>query len=852
MSSALAPERWKRLRPLLDRALDLDPAQRRAFIEEVSLESPDLREDLERLLARHAETTGLDQPAAELVGERLAQPTTLEAAPVARYIGLRLGPFELRRLIGTGGMGAVYAAERVDGGFRQTVAIKLIGGVHPGLRERFARERQILAELRHPNIAQLLDGGESADGMPYFALEYIEGRSLLDHVQAGEVDLDQRLALLVRAAEALAYAHRRKVLHRDIKPGNILVTPEGGVKLLDFGIAKLLDDTGQPTLTRQLLGPMTPEYAAPEQFRGEPLSVATDVYQFGVLMFRVLSGRSPYRVDSTDALAFAHAVCDEAPQSLDAVLRSEPSQPTPAPRVSDSNPRRRSQRQRRLDLDRILRRCLEKAPERRYPSMDALIADLEAVRADLAPAARRNFARRRVRMALWLLALSSVAALLFWQLPRAVLPWADPWQDSTALGGMGLDRTNLHTSRPESEPMLRRALESEAQGDLPRAMALLESVHKSDKSTPVPAILLGYWGSAHMEQAEALAWQQRARERLERLDDAELDLLLKFTVADIGGNYEEALRYAAALLELEPRAWFLRMARSHMLNYRGLRAAALRELQQIESDRLDHRKLVDAIADRASFGDLAGAEALADRLHAGPDDPGYAVLRARLAYTGGDLRLARDWFRKALERAQAVARFDIESRGLLYLGVIEGSLGDLDAAEVALRAARQRLLARRQLNYGVDAVLGLAQIAALRGDTAMVQRELDEAARLQPRAPEAGGGVADPMIALFTARLLRRLPPTPEDGDSALALLLRARAAQLAGDLAAARKASDEARSDGIEKTPYVEEYALLRRELGQSEPVLGPIDPPFGPYGRFASRWALGQGASVVPARVR
>jgi serine/threonine protein kinase len=847
MSSALAPERWKRLRPLLDRALDLEPAQRRAFIEEISLEAPELREDLERLLARHAETTGLDQAAAELVGARLAQPNTLEVAPAARYIGLRLGPFELRRLIGTGGMGAVYEAERVDGGFRQTVAIKLIGGVHPGLRERFARERQILAELRHPNIAQLLDGGESADGMPYFALEYIEGRSLLDHVQAGELDLDARLALLVRAAEALAYAHRRKVLHRDIKPGNILVTPEGGVKLLDFGIAKLLDDAGQPTLTRQLLGPMTPEYAAPEQFRGEPLGVATDVYQFGVLMFRVLSGRSPYRVDSTDALAFANAVCDEAPQSLDAVLRSEPSHPTP--RISSPTPRRRSQRQRRLDLDRILRRCLEKLPERRYASMDALIADLEAVRSDLAPAARLSFARRRVRLATALLAMLALAAVLLWRLPENALPWSDPWQESAALGAMGLDRSHLHTSRPESESMLRRALESEAKGDLPRAMALLESVHKSDKTTPVPAILLGYWGSAHMDDAQALAWQKQARERLERVDDAELDLLAKFTVADIAGDYEEALRYAAALLELKPRAWFLRMARSHMLNYRGLRAAALSELQQIESDRLDHRKLVDAIADRASFGDLAGAEALADRLEAGPDDPGYAVLRARLSYTGGDLRLARDWFRTAVARSRAVARFDIESRGQLYLGVLEGALGDYDAAEVALRAARQRLLARHQLNYAVDALLGLAQIAALRGDAAMMQRELEEAADLYRDGKTANDTVRDPMIALYMGRLLQRLPPTSDQGESALALLLRARAAQLAGDLASARKASDEARSDGIEQTAFVEEYALLRRELGQSEPALGPIDPPFGPYSRFASRWALGQGSSVVPA---
>jgi serine/threonine protein kinase/tetratricopeptide (TPR) repeat protein len=843
MSSALAPERWKQLRPLLDRALDLEPAQRRAFIDEISLESPELRDDLERLLARHAETTGLDAPAAQLVGGRLAHGTTLEAAPAARFIGQRLGPFELRRLIGTGGMGAVYEAERVDGGFRQTVAIKLIGGVHPGLHERFARERQILAELRHPNIAQLLDGGESADGMPYFALEYIEGRSLVDHVDACAADLDVRLGLLVRAAEALAYAHRRKVLHRDIKPGNILVTADGGVKLLDFGISKLLDDSGQPTLTRQLLGPMTPEYAAPEQFRGEPLGVATDIYQFGVLMFRVLAGRSPYRVDSADALAFAHAVCDEAPLSLDAVLRSETSQPAPAP--STTGRRRRSRRQRRLDLDRILRRCLEKSPERRYASMDALIADIEAVRADSAPAARRSFAQRRALLGVALAALLGAGAWLFWQVPPDRLPWADPWLSSPALGALGLDRSHLHTSRPESEALLRRALQAEANGDLPRALALLESVHDADPTTPVPAIMLGYWGAAQLGLETTLAWQKKASERLAPLDDPALDLLARFTAADMSGDMEGALRYASALLELKPRAWFLHLARGHLLNYRGLRTAALRELQQIDTDRLDHRKLVDAIADRASLGDLAGAQAMAARLQAPPDDPGLAMLQARLAYTGGDLAGARDLFRSAVERAQDAARFDIEARALLYVGVLEGALGRYDEAEGPLRAARQRLQTRRQHNYAIDALLALSQIAALRGDLVAARHELDEARRL--RNADGGAG-QDPMIDLYAVRLLRQTPQVDPGDDAGLAALLRARSALLGGDTDAARNASESARSEGIAEGPFREEYALLRRELGMSEPELGPIDPPFGPYSRFASRWALGQGASVVP----
>jgi serine/threonine protein kinase len=847
MSSALAPERWKRLRPLLDQALDLEPAQRGEFLRGLSRESPDLVEDLQRLLARHAENTGLDGPAAGLVGERLAQGTTLEVAPTARFVGVRAGPYELRRMIGSGGMGAVYFAERVDGGFRQTVAIKLIGGVFPGLRERFALERQILAELRHPNIAQLLDGGETADGMPYFALEYIEGRSLIEHAEATGADLDVRLGLLVRAAEALAYAHRRKVLHRDIKPGNILVTSEGGVKLLDFGIAKLLDDGGQPALTRQLLGPMTPEYAAPEQFRGEALTVATDIYQFGVLMFRLIAGRSPYRVDSSDALAFANAVCEEAPLSLDAALRSEPSHPGPR---AASTTRRRSERQRRLDLDRILRRCLEKAPERRYASMDALIADLEAVRADAKPQARRRFDRRRAGIAAIGTGVLLAFAALLWRLPPLV-PWTDPWASSPALGALGLDREHLHLARAETEDLLVRAIEAEAEGDLPRAMALLESAHRSDPKTPVAALLMGYWGSSHLGAEGSAAWRERARERLRTIDDPVVNLLEKFMQADITGQHEEALRYAAALLEIEPDAWFLHLARAHLLNYRGLREAALRELQQIDPERLAHRKLVDAIADRAALGDLAGASAMAARLDVAEDDPGLALLQARLAYTGGDLALARDRFRLAVAQARVAARFDIEARGLLYLGVMNGALGEIDEAEVPLREAKQRLQARGQVNYAIDALLALAQVAALRGDAAGVARELAEARQLylKKQAHEA-----EPMIELYAARLLRDdgfvQPAWVADGDEALASLYEARRHALRGELSEARAAADLARSRGIEQTPFVEEFALLRRELGQAEPALAPIDPPFGPYSRFASRWALGLGSSVAPAR--
>ena len=305
MGVALAPERWRRLRPLLDRALDLGEFERAEFLRELSTESADLSGDLKRLIERHLATAGLSQPAPQLASPAIEVTEPEPPGKPAPFVGRRIGPFELTRLLGAGGMGAVYQGQRVDGGFRQTVAIKLVGGIHPGLTARFERERQILAELRHPNIAQLLDGGETTDGMPYFALEYIDGRPITEYADAIDADVDTRLRLLIEVAEALAYAHRRQVIHRDIKPTNILVSADGHVKLLDFGIAKLLKGESGPTLTQQRMGPMTPEYAAPEQFRGSDLSAATDVYQFGVLLFRLLTGRLPYRASADDLIQHA-------------------------------------------------------------------------------------------------------------------------------------------------------------------------------------------------------------------------------------------------------------------------------------------------------------------------------------------------------------------------------------------------------------------------------------------------------------------------------------------------------------------------------------------------------------------
>ena len=846
----LAPERWRRLRPLLDQALDLRIDERRRFLDALGPEQIELRADLERLIERHLETDGIREPAAALAGHRFEHTDLLPAAHQAPFVGRRIGPYQLTRLLGAGGMGAVYEGQRVDGGFRQTVAIKLVAGLHPGLNARFAQERQIVAELRHPQIAQLLDGGQTDDGMPYFALEYVDGQPITEFADEHGADVDQRLRLLIEVADALAYAHRCNVIHRDIKPTNILVSADGHVKLLDFGIAKLFKDVPGATLTQQQIGPMTPEYAAPEQFRGIEVTPATDVYQFGVLMFRLLTGRLPYRAEPRDGLAWARAVAEEEPLTLTGALR-EACEAGGDSSLSEITLRQISAR-RGAQLDAIVRRCLAKEKAQRYSSMEALIEDLQA---HLRPAVPRAIGglRRALLLAAALLGAVSIAAVFGYYLPLFdQLAWrqTDPWSEEPALLAFGLRRENLHVATPEGELRLREAFDAEARGELPSAAALFETLHESDRRTPIPALILAYWNGVIGTPTEVVRWRKAAHQRMAQIDDPYLSLLSRFFDSDTDESFESSMQYSGALVRLRPRAWFFRLARAHSMNERGLREAALKELQAIEVSRLGHRKLVDAIADRGSLGDLPGALALVARMQPAPEDPERAALQARLAYSGGDLKGARDFHLDAVRLARRIARFDIESRSLLWAGVYTGTLGDYGQARDYLKQAKERLSQRLQYTYATDAAMVLAHIAALSADRAQLTQQIADARRLaeniQPNESLA-------LLELGAARLSGqpiRMATIDRSVGSAVLDLMSAREALQKGhrELASAGlvRALDAGIGDGI----FVEEAALLARDLQMPAVPLSPIDPPFAPYQRFAARWMLGQGLSAVPPR--
>ena len=356
---------WSRLSALLDDGLLVPLDQRSRWVDGLPPEQADLKLQLRELLARASvETDDFMRKPIRLRGTAGEIPLGASAATS----GMVVGPYRLLREIGAGGMGAVWLAERADGMLRRRVALKLprLNWDAAGLAERMARERDILGDLEHPNIARLYDAGVDAQGRPFLAMEYVDGRPLDVYCDERGLGVRDRLELFLQVARAVAHAHARLVVHRDLKPSNILVTPEGNVRLLDFGIAKLIaGDAGvesarETHLTRIAGRALTPEYASPEQIRGDAITVAVDVYSLGIVLYELLAGQRPYRIASMSAAAMEENVLRIDAPSASTVAR-------------DST----RARQLRGDLDTILAKALKKAPAERYATVDAFAADVQ-------------------------------------------------------------------------------------------------------------------------------------------------------------------------------------------------------------------------------------------------------------------------------------------------------------------------------------------------------------------------------------------------------------------------------------------------------------------------------------------
>ena len=420
---------WARIKALFQRALDVTEDRREDFVIAECGDDIVMLQEVRSMLDAHAShATLLQGEARELLDTPTIDHDVLPAI---------IGPFKPVARIGRGGMGVVYRAERdIDGG-TQTVALKLIaaGFSERALVRRFERERSILARLQHPHIAHFIDGGMTADGSPWLAMQYIDGQDLLRWCDAHQLRLRERVALFLQVLDAVGFAHRNLVVHRDIKPSNILVDANGQVQLLDFGIAKWLDDVADPALTGTAAAPMTPEYAAPEQILGGNVSTATDVHALGIVLFELMCGRLPYVIGSGRHVAAA--ICEQEPQRLRQALsrRNDASSRRNAEPVDIARQRAVSVKELRRtfdrDLEQIVATAIARAPEDRYGSAEAFAEDLRAWLDDRPLRSRpadwhervRKFVRRHrvgvaVSAALMVVALTGIAATL-WQAERA-------------------------------------------------------------------------------------------------------------------------------------------------------------------------------------------------------------------------------------------------------------------------------------------------------------------------------------------------------------------------------------------------------------------------------------------------
>ena len=394
----LSPDQYARVRDIFDRALAVpEGAARDTFVTTTCADDPVVHAEVVSLLAALDRSVDVWQDAVPaMVAHELRQVTARWARPAPTRVGTRVGAYELARLVGEGGMGAVFEGVRIDAAFEKRVAVKFLRRADAGelAQRRFRHERQILASLQHPNIAALFDGGVSEDGQLYLVMEFVDGTPITQYADARRLDLRARLGLLRQVCAAVQHAHTQLVVHRDLKPGNILVTGDGQVKLLDFGIARLLrddqrDDAAPLTVDGSVA--FTPEYASPEQVRGITVGTASDVYALGVVAYELLVGRRPYEVRGALLSEIQTTICTTPP-------------PTPSGHVPpDLDGAARRRRQLVGDLDAILLQALRKEPERRYRSVAEFADELQRVLDGVPVRARRDafgyrfgkFVRRR-------------------------------------------------------------------------------------------------------------------------------------------------------------------------------------------------------------------------------------------------------------------------------------------------------------------------------------------------------------------------------------------------------------------------------------------------------------------------
>lgn len=702
-------------------------------------------------------------------------------------------------------MGEVYRAD--DERLRRDVAIKVLPSHlagDPSALERFRREARAVASLSHPNILAIFDVGEEG-GIHYAVTELLEGETLRHRLMRGAMSAREALHILLPIAEGIAAAHGRGLIHRDLKPENIFLTTTGRVKVLDFGLAR--GSSGLPgnshdtetlhTEPGTVMG--TIGYMAPEQLEARPLTPATDVFALGCMLFEMVTNRLPFEGPSS-----AH--------SMAALLRD------PAPRLPETADPLTE------DIDLLVQQCLAKDPRDRLKNGGEVAEVIRSITTGETMGRRRpsSLLRRTRRftfpiVVVLLVILAGAAAALYLRNER--LRQIDNGFDVRA----GDVRGDAETKR-----LLEFALRADAQGNRAKAFELLQEAHRRGAKTALPAAFLASYSEANGDLDAARRWVAEAQRRLTSDASSYESLLVRYLVARSSDAAQE-LALANSLLDLRPDAWRLRLAAAHIHLGRRDGPAALRELKRIDVKSVDDRRLMLVLADRASLGDIDGAERDLARSGLATRPPLLFYTRARIAWSRGQFARSREMFDRAAAAAaeENLGALEAESRIMAGLSLIrvQDWTGSLRALAVSGARARQLGLAFRELESAA-----LAGYAANRiGDFEERDRKLAVAHAL---ASHPGHIAAVRLLALRLRSPVVASWPAPPDFSAhaytaGVGPLIEGRQAWLRQDFVGARRLLNRARAEGVDTTGMREEAELLAAELGLPFERL-PADPPY------------------------
>jgi len=729
--------RWQKLRKIFNEALERADADRASYIEKACGRDQELKEEVLSLLVAHETSGVIDNPP-----RKQMKSTFSPERPVERK-GKKVGPYRIIRTIAHGGMGSVYLAERADGQFNQQVALKLLPtGLTPEYQiRRFVAERQILASLNHENIAWLLDGGILDEGQPWFAMEYVEGQPIDAYCDANQLTITQRLELFLKVCEAVQFAHRKLVIHRDLKPSNILVTNEGTVKLLDFGIAKALapeDKTaGTAPKTRTDLLPLTPDYASPEQIRGEAITTASDIYQLGVVFYKLLAGCRPYEVSGKTPREMEQIICDRqpAPPAMaipKRVLQRKNNNADNDLRAFCRARQTRPDKLRKLlrgDLDTMVLKTLRKEPGRRYESVGQLTADIRNYLSSRPVMAHPDSMGYRARKFM-LRHKTGVAAIAFIILLLIGYALTITWQSQRIQSA--LERARQETTKAEQVTgflmdMFKASNPERSLGDtIPARVLLNKGIEQAERLNDQPQIqakMLDVTGRVYMNLGQFAKAQSLLEKafyiRRTHLDSSHPDI--SESLHNIGvlfwenGKYKKANRYLRKALTRKQKIYD--KAHESLANTMSVRANVLKERRKfkqaeplyrkaLEINRKIHGERHESVANNlnnlGNFMESKGNYAEAEKLYLKsldlyknlygnnhPDVAANLTNLGRIKQRLGDLEASVSCHQKALKIRRSIfgPQHPNIARSLYHLGRVLIDLEEYNKAKTFLKQA---------------------------------------------------------------------------------------------------------------------------------------------------------------------